>query len=314
MSSSLPKIATVVGSGTMGPGIAATLARAGVVVRVYDISDQAIENAKASYAMVNGVLETVGTPKSEGGSVSFGTDLAESVADTELVIEAIPERLELKKTLLSELEGGLVGDDVIIASNTSGIPITTMSEGMRVPGRLIGMHWSNPPHLIPMIEVIPGAATDPALVERLVAIVKAFDYVPVVEKETPGFVENRVLYAILRECLDLLEKGIVTPEGLDACVKWGIGYKLSVVGPTRLLDMAGLDIYKAVSSYLNADLADRKDTPAMIEEKIAAGTLGFKTGGGMYEYDSPEAVAEKRKEIITGLVAARKTLSSIPNV
>ena len=311
---SLPAIAAVIGSGTMGPGIAATLARAGVVVRVYDISDQAIEAAKSSYGMVSGVLETVGTPKSDGGSVDFGTDLAAAVAGAELVIEAIPERLELKKSLLSELEGGLVGDDVIIASNTSGIPITTMAEGMRVPGRLIGMHWSNPPHLIPMIEVIPGDATDPALVDKLVDIVKAFDYVPVVEKETPGFVENRVLYAILRECLDLLEKGIVTPEGLDACVKWGIGYKLSVIGPTRLLDMAGLDIYKAVSSYLNADLADGKGTPAMIEEKIEAGTLGFKTGGGMYEYDGPEAIAEKRKEIVTGLIAARKTLSSIPNV
>jgi len=312
--SSLPKIATVIGSGTMGPGIAATLARAGVVVRLYDISDQAIENAKASYEMVNGVLEAVATPKSDGGSVAFGTDLAEAVAGTELVIEAIPERLELKQALLSQLEDGLVSDDVIIASNTSGIPITDMAAGMRVPGRLIGMHWSNPPHLIPMIEVIPGGTTDPALVERLVGIVKAFDYVPVVEKETPGFVENRVLYAILRECLHLLEEGIVTPEGLDACVKWGIGYKLSVIGPTRLLDMAGLDIYKAVSSYLNADLADRKDTPPMIEEKIAAGTLGFKTGSGMYEYDGPEAVAAKRKEIVTGLIAARKTLSSIPNV
>lgn len=310
----LPSIAAVIGSGTMGPGIAATLARAGVVVRVYDISDQAIDAAIASYGIVNGVLEAVGTPTAEGGSVDFGTDLAAAVAGAELIIEAIPERLELKRSLLQQLEDGLVGDDTIIASNTSGIPITTMAEGMRLPGRLIGMHWSNPPHLIPMIEVIPGEATDPALVDKLVSIVTAFDYVPVVEKETPGFVENRVLYAILRECLDLLEKGIVTPEGLDACVKWGIGYKLSVVGPTRLLDMAGLDIYKAVSSYLNADLADGKGTPAMIEDKIAAGTLGFKTGGGMYEYDGPDAVAEKRREIVTGLIAARKTLSSIPNV
>ncbi|MFT4028364.1 MAG: 3-hydroxyacyl-CoA dehydrogenase NAD-binding domain-containing protein [Protaetiibacter sp.] len=312
--SSLPAIATVIGSGTMGPGIAATLARAGVVVRLYDISEAAIENAKASYAMVNGVLETVGTPKAEGGSVSFGIDLAAAVTGSEFIIEAIPERLELKQQLFEQLEGGLIGDDVIIASNTSGIPITTMAKGMRVPGRLIGMHWSNPPHLIPMIEVIPGEATDPTLVDELVGIVTAFDYVPVVEKETPGFVENRVLYAILRECLDLLERGIVTPEGLDACVKWGIGYKLSVIGPTRLLDMAGLDIYKAVSGYLNADLADRKDTPPLVDEKIAAGTLGFKTGSGMYEYDGPEAVAAKRGEIITGLVAARKTLSSIPNV
>ncbi|MDQ1124496.1 3-hydroxyacyl-CoA dehydrogenase NAD-binding domain-containing protein [Microbacterium trichothecenolyticum] len=310
--STLPAIASVIGSGTMGPGIAATLARAGVAVRVYDISDEAIARATAMVDVVQGVLDAVGTPPTAGGSVSFGTDLAEAVADSELIIEAIPERLELKYALLADLEN-LVGDDVIIASNTSGIPISTMAEKMRVPGRLIGMHWSNPPHLIPMIEVIPGRQTDEALVGVLVSMVEAFGYVPVVEKEIPGFVENRVLYAVLRECLALLEEGIVTPEGLDACVKWGIGYKLSVVGPTRLLDMAGLDIYKAVSSYLNEDLATTSGTPALIEDKIAAGRLGFKSEGGMYDY-GPGEVDATRKDILTGLIAARKTLSSIPVV
>lgn len=310
--STLPTIASVIGSGTMGPGIAATLARAGVTVRVYDISDEAIERATAMFGVVEKVLDAVGTERTPGGSVTFGTDLAEAVTGSELIIEAIPERLELKYALLDDLEQ-LVGDDVVIASNTSGIPISTMAEKMRVPGRLIGMHWSNPPHLIPMIEVIPGERTDADLVDRLVAIVEAFGYVPVVEKEIPGFVENRVLYAILRECLALLEEGIVTPEGLDACVKWGIGYKLSVVGPTRLLDMAGLDIYKAVSGYLNQDLAATSGTPKLVEDKIAAGRLGFKTEGGMYEY-GPGDVDATRKDILTGLIAARKTLSAIPVV
>jgi 3-hydroxybutyryl-CoA dehydrogenase/5-formyl-3-hydroxy-2-methylpyridine 4-carboxylate dehydrogenase len=310
--STLPTIASVIGSGTMGPGIAATLARAGVAVRVYDISDEAIERATAMFGVVENVLDAVGTERTPGGSVTFGTDLAEAVAGSELIIEAIPERLELKYALLDDLEQ-LVGDDVVIASNTSGIPISTMAEKMRVPGRLIGMHWSNPPHLIPMIEVIPGEKTDADLVGRLVAIVEAFGYVPVVEKEIPGFVENRVLYAILRECLALLEEGIVTPEGLDACVKWGIGYKLSVVGPTRLLDMAGLDIYKAVSGYLNQNLAATSGTPKLVEDKIAAGRLGFKTEGGMYEY-GPGDVDATRKDILTGLIAARKTLSAIPVV
>lgn len=312
--SSLPKIATVLGSGTMGPGIAATLARVGVTVRLYDISDQAIENAKANYEMVNGVLAAVGSPSGPGGSVSFGTDLAEAVKDSELLIEAIPEDLELKQQLLAQLEDGLIGDDVIFASNTSGIPITAIAGDAKVPGRVVGMHWSNPPHLIPMIEVIPGEATEPGIVGRLIEIIEAFNYTPVLEKEIAGFVENRILYAILRESLYLLEQGIVTPEGLDACVKWGIGYKLSVIGPTRLLDMAGLDIYAAVSGYLNKELDNSTETPQFIKDKLKAGMLGFKTQGGMYEYDGPDAVAAKRKEIVTGLVAARKTLSSIPNV
>jgi 3-hydroxyacyl-CoA dehydrogenase len=310
--SSLPSIVTVVGSGTMGPGIAATLARAGATVRLYDISDDAIARAEGAYGVVQGVLEAVDTPSAPGGSVTFGTDLEKALADTELIIEAVPEKLELKRQVLADLEAR-ISEKVIIATNTSGIPITTMAEGMTVPGRLIGMHWSNPPHLIPMIEIIPGAETDAALVEKLTDIVKSFDYVPVLEKEIPGFVENRVLYAILRECMALLEEGIVTPEGLDACVKWGIGYKLSVIGPTRLLDMAGLDIYQAVSTYLNKDLDASTDTPQLIKDKIAEGKLGFKSGAGMYEY-GPGEVDAKRKEIITGLIAARKTLSSIPNV
>ncbi|WP_378144625.1 3-hydroxyacyl-CoA dehydrogenase NAD-binding domain-containing protein [Cnuibacter sp. UC19_7] len=310
--SSLPSIATVVGSGTMGPGIAATLARAGVTVRLYDISADAIAKAEAAYGVVQNVLAAVDSPSAPGGSVTFGTDLDAALADTELIIEAVPEKLELKRSVLADLEAR-IGDDVIIATNTSGIPITTMAESMTVPGRLIGMHWSNPPHLIPMIEIIPGQATDEALVGKLTEIVKSFNYVPVLEKEIAGFVENRVLYAILRECMALLEEGIVTPEGLDACVKWGIGYKLSVIGPTRLLDMAGLDIYQAVSSYLNKELDASTETPQLIKDKIAAGQLGFKSGGGMYEYGEGDVDA-KRKEIITGLIAARKTLSSIPNV
>lgn len=310
--SNLPSIATVVGSGTMGPGIAATLARAGVTVRLYDISAEAIARAEAAYGVVQGVLEAVDSPSAPGGSVSFGTDFAEAIDGAELIIEAVPERLDLKQKVLADLEAG-IGDDVIIATNTSGIPITTMAQTMTVPGRLIGMHWSNPPHLIPMIEIIPGEATDPALVDKLIDIVKAFNYVPVLEKEIAGFVENRVLYAILRECMALLDEGIVTPEGLDACVKWGIGYKLSVIGPTRLLDMAGLDIYQAVSGYLNKELDVSTETPKLIQDKIADGKLGFKSGAGMYEY-GPGEVDAKRTEIITGLIAARKTLSSIPNV
>lgn len=308
----LPATATVVGSGTMGPGIAATLARAGVSVRLYDISDDAIAAAKASYQTVQGVLDAVGTTAGDGGGVEFGTDLDAALEGTELVIEAVPEKLELKRQVLAQIEER-VGDDVLITTNTSGIPITTMAEELRVPGRFIGMHWSNPPHLIPMIEVIPGEQTTDDAVQRVVGIVEAFAYVPVVEKEIAGFVENRVLYAILRECLAMLEEGIVTPEGMDACVKWGIGYKLSVIGPTRLLDMAGLDIYKAVSSYLNAELDASTATPRLIEEKVAAGQLGFKAGGGMYQYGDGEVDA-KRKDIVAGLIAARKTLSSIPSV
>jgi 3-hydroxyacyl-CoA dehydrogenase len=309
---SLPKIATVIGSGTMGPGIAATLARAGIEVRVYDVSDEALARAEKMYQFATNVLESVGSTSAPGGSTVFLSDIAAALEGTGFVIEAVPERIELKRSVLAQIEA-LVGDDVIISTNTSGIPITEMADSLSVPGRFIGMHWSNPPHLIPMIEVIPGKLTDANVVSDLVDIVNAFGYHPVVENEIAGFVENRVLYAILRECVALVEAGIVTQEALDACVKWGIGYKLAVVGPMRLLDMAGLDIYQSVSSYLNKELDNGAGTPKMITDMIADGKLGFKTEGGMYSY-GPGEVDSTRADIVAGFVAVRKALATTNSV
>ena len=130
---------------------------------------------------------------------------------------------------------------------------------MTDPGRVVGMHWSNPPHVIPVIEVIAGARTSPDVVERLRAMIDDLGLVPVrVQRDVPGFVENRVLYAIMRECLALVDDGVISAEELDTCVKWGIGFKLAVIPPLQLLDVAGLDIYNAVGSYLN-----RISTPAV---------------------------------------------------
>ncbi|PPG31219.1 3-hydroxyacyl-CoA dehydrogenase NAD-binding domain-containing protein [Pseudoclavibacter sp. RFBB5] len=309
---SIPSIATVVGSGIMGPGIAAVLARAGASVRVYDISTEALERAAAGLNLANTVLDQLGSDSVEGGSVEFLSDLGAALADSQFIVEAVPEKLELKKRVLAEIEA-TVAPTAIIATNTSGIPITTMAEGMLEPGRFIGMHWSNPPHLIPMIEVIKGEQTRDEIQDELVAIVYAFGYEAVIERETPGFVENRILYAIMRECLALVDEGIVTQEALDVCVKWGIGYKLSVVGPMRLLDMAGLDTYENVSGYLNSELDNSQSTSELISRLTAEGRLGMKSGGGLFEYGEGE-VAAKRAAIVQGLVAARKALSSVESV
>ena len=181
---------------------------------------------------------------------------------------------------------------------------------MKHPARFVGMHWSNPPHLIPMIEVVPGEQTAAGTTESITGIIHAFGYEAVTEKEVPGFVENRILYAILRECLSLVERGVVSEADMDTCVKWGIGYKLAVIGPMRLLDMAGLDIYSSVASYLNPDLSASTEVPEMIKERVAAGQLGMKTLGGIYPY-TQEQVAERRAEIAKGLIAVRKTLSAL---
>ena len=128
-----------------------------------------------------------------------------------------------------------------------------------------------------------------------------------VKKDVPGFVENRVLYALLRECIDLVEQGVIEPIDLDTCVSWGIGYKLSVIGPMALLDTAGLDIYEAVGTYLNKELCQRNDVSSLIKDKTKAGKLGMKSGSGVFSYKKDQ-VAALRTDRARSLVAVRKAL------
>jgi 3-hydroxyacyl-CoA dehydrogenase len=298
--------AAVIGTGTMGPGMGAVLARAGIETALYDVSAEALERARRGAELAAGVLERLEAPKSDDGSLRFEPDLAAALDGAEFVLEAVPEKLELKHEVFPQFEAH-AGPDAILASNTSGIPITRIASVCERPERVVGMHWSNPPHLIPMIEVIPGEQTSQETVDAASELVRRFGYHPVVEKEVPGFVENRILYAIMRECLDLVDRGIIDPEGLDLNVRWGIGYKLAVIGPMELLDMAGLDIYNAVGSYLNQDLSTSGEVSSTIRGLIDDGRLGMKTGGGIYDY-TPEQIEELRARRAQKLVAVRKAL------
>jgi 3-hydroxybutyryl-CoA dehydrogenase/5-formyl-3-hydroxy-2-methylpyridine 4-carboxylate dehydrogenase len=290
----------------MGPGMGAVLARAGIETALYDVSSEALERAKAAVELAEGVLERLEAPKEDGGSLRLEGELAAALEGADVVLEAVPEKLELKHEVFPQLEQH-VADDAILASNTSGIPITKIAAVCKHPERVVGMHWSNPPHLIPMIEVIPGEQTEQRVVDDACKLIRRFGYHPVVEKEVPGFVENRILYAILRECLDLVDRGIIDPEGLDLNVRWGIGYKLAVIGPMELLDMAGLDIYDAVGSYLNQDLSTSGEVSSTIRDRIAEGKLGMKTGSGIYDY-TPEQIGQLRGQRAAKLVAVRKAL------
>jgi len=301
--------AAVIGLGTMGPGMAARLARGGVTVSVHDTSAAAVERAKEQIGLAEAVLDRLGiAPPAEGpGAISFHDTLAGAVAGADLVIENVPENLEIKANLYRTLDP-LVPSDTIVASDTSGMPITELQRFLSNPARLVGMHWSNPPHIIPMIEVIAGEKTAPAVTAAVIALIRRLGLLPVVvKKDVPGFVENRILYAVMREAVDLVEKGVVDPEDLDTCVSWGIGYKLAVVGPMALLDMAGLDIYRSVASYLNAELSDRKDVAALVTEKTDAGKFGLKSGEGLFRY-TPEEIKTLQAERARKLVATRRAL------
>ena len=282
--------AAVVGIGTMGPGIATTLARGGLQVTCFDVSAEQLRKARSDFP-----------------GLKFDDDLGRAVKDAGLVVEAVPEKLELKQLVFRELEK-LAPAGAILASNTSGIPITRLQEAVSGKGRVVGLHWSNPPHIIPVVEVIAGAHTDAAVLQEARQLIARCGLMPiVVQKDVPGFVHNRLLYAILREAVSLVEKGVVAPEQLDECFKWSLGLKLSVIGPMELLDVAGLDIYQAVAGYLNAELDNGAGVPRYISERTAQKKLGMKTGEGIYRY-SPEAAERLRAERAAKLAAVLRAL------
>jgi 3-hydroxybutyryl-CoA dehydrogenase/5-formyl-3-hydroxy-2-methylpyridine 4-carboxylate dehydrogenase len=290
----------------MGPGMGAVLARAGLQVALYDVNAEALEKAKGTAKIAAGVLDRLEVAD-RGGVLRFEGDLTAACDGADVVVEAIPEKLELKQQVLGELEG-LIRDDTIIASNTSGIPITKIADGLQHPERVVGWHWSNPPQLIPMNEIIVGEKTAPEVTAAIEQLTRDIGYEPVtLKKEVPGFVENRVLYAIMRECLALLDEGVVDAEGLDLCVKWGIGYKLAVVPPIQLLDMAGLDIYTSVASFLNADLSNESGISKTATDLRDQGRLGIKSGGGFFDY-TPERIQELGAQRAGKLVGVRKVL------
>jgi 3-hydroxybutyryl-CoA dehydrogenase/5-formyl-3-hydroxy-2-methylpyridine 4-carboxylate dehydrogenase len=286
----------------------------GIEARLTDIKPDILERAHGTVEGVLGILQQGGFISAQQAAsarprIQFTLDLATALHDADFIIEAIPERLDVKQRFFADAERQ-IPPNAILASNTSGIPITELGKAVTRPERVVGMHWSNPPHLIPVIEVIRGAHTSDETVEATRRLVERLDMIPVrVRRDVPGFVENRILYAIMREALHLLEEGIASAEDIDTVVKWGIGYKLAVIGPLELLDVAGLDVYHSVASYLNADLSSRRDVSPLIRQKVEAGELGIKSGRGMFAY-APEQIPQLMQRRMRLLLASRRALST----
>jgi 5-formyl-3-hydroxy-2-methylpyridine 4-carboxylate dehydrogenase len=302
----------VLGAGTMGPGMSAVFAIHGFEVRVRDVGPELLDRARATVDAVCNVLIGGGMltrEEADAGKtrIRYTLDGAEAVRGAGLVLESVPERLDIKRAVLAEAEQH-AAPEAILASNTSGIPITELGKAVARPERVVGMHWSNPPHLIPVIEVIKGERTSDATVAAARQIVERLGMLPVlVKRDVPGFVENRILYAIMREALHLYEEGIASAEDIDTITKWGIGYKLAVIGPLELLDVAGLDIYHSVAAYLNAELNSRRDVSPLIRRKVEAGELGLKTGRGLFAYE-PDQIPVLMQRRMRRLLASRKAL------
>lgn len=299
MENAIKRVA-IAGAGTMGATIAQVFAQAGYNVVLYDISDNSLSRGISIIEtnqknLIDSGLLTKEDAEQSLGRIQFTTDL-NTFNCADLVIEAVIENIGVKHELLEKISS-IVSEEAIIATNTSGLSITEIAKAVSNKKRFAGMHWWNPPHLIPLIEIIKGEETSQETVDELIRISKSLNKKPVlVKKDILGFIGNRLQYALLREALYLLEQGVATAEDIDNAMKYGLGLRYSALGPIETVDLGGVDIFNNVGSYLFAALDDSKEVPKVLREIYEQGNLGIKTGKGFFDYsnDKGEEVLKKR--------------------
>jgi 3-hydroxybutyryl-CoA dehydrogenase len=223
------------------------------------------------------------------------------MASAQFVIEAIPEVLELKHRLYAALTT-LLADDAILASNTSGFPPDQLVAPLRAKERFLIAHFWNPPHMIPLVEVVPGTATAPEVTQQTAALMSAIGMEPVVlAKAIPGFVGNRLQFAVLREALNIVRSGAATPDVVDRVMKASLGRRWGIVGPLEGADMGGLDTFLDISAHLMPELAKDEEVLELLRQQVEAGRVGVRSGAGFYEWDDAHLaqVKEGRKRVIS---------------
>ena len=286
-----PRSAAIIGAGTMGLGVAECFAAAGIEVRLTDATPELAREAKErlverarGHAEAGLVPETV-VERAEG--VTAAGDAREAAGGAELVFEAVPEDIGLKEEILGACSEAATVEAVIV-SNTSSLPMDELSRFVEPRGRFCGMHWFNPPEWTPGIEVIPAAASDPEVVERLVGFLRGIGKRPAVVGDGPGFVANRIQNALFLEAVRCVEEGLASPQEVDEVVRSCFGFRLPFFGPFQIADMAGLDVYENVLDVLKEGLGDRFEAPQELRELVEQGRTGTKSGAGFLRYSDEE--------------------------
>ena len=297
---------SVIGAGLMGHGIAQVFASKNYNVHLLDVKDgllsKAVENIRLNLSMM--AREGVGL-ESEIETIirriKTTTDMGVATSDAQLVIEAIPENLELKQKVFQELDQ-LCPPKAILATNTSVLSITEVAAKARRRERILGTHFWNPPYMIPLVEVIKGKETSEEAIETTYRLLKNAGKHPVkVLKDVPGFVGNRLQHALWREAISIVENGIADPATVDDVIKKGFGIRLPVLGPLENADMIGLDLTLAIHDYI-LKYVDSSPVPSpLLIEKVEKGELGFKTGQGFQSW-SAEQAQKSRKNLSEYLI------------
>ncbi len=304
----------VLGTGTMGHGIAQLCAQAGLMVNMYGRSDESLErgfngiNKDLSLLLSNNRI----TEKESEIAISRikGVKTLEEACDgVQLVVECLAEKIDLKMDVFKHLDS-LCPKDVILASSTSGLSPSKIAEETKNPERTLVAHFWNPPQLIPLVELVPGNKTSSKTIEKTMQWIEALGKKPVkMNKECPGFIGNRLQFALLREALYIVEQGYAAPEDVDIAIEYSFGRRLPVTGPLRSADLGGLDVFNSISAYLFKDLCNQTEPFKLLSDSVSEGKLGTKGGAGIYDWTADEisSIQKKRNELLMYFLDADKS-------
>lgn len=298
----------VVGAGRLGHAIAQVFLAAGHQVALYDPDAEILAQASSQIADVFGLLEQ---DPDLLLNLSLYEDLPSAVIDADAVIEAVPEKLELKRDIFVELSR-LTKPSAILATNTSALPIGEIAKGNKDAHRIIGTHFWNPPYLVRLVEVIESELTAAAVVDQCMKLLDGIRMKPVhVKRDIPGFIGNRLQHAMKREAIALVADGVCDAETIDTVVKHGFGSRLAVLGPLEQSDMVGLDLTLDILGTLYPTLDNTSDSPALLVDKVRKGELGMSVGKGFREW-TPESARKVRDDLTKFLVASAKARDEEP--
>lgn len=293
------------GAGLMGASMAQIFARWGYHVTMYDVAAGSIEKGKALAEINQRVLVEQGEVSAEQ-SREFLSRMAytmemDAFKEADFVVEAIIENMDVKLDFWKKVSD-LAPEDIVLTTNTSGLSITKIAKAVSNPGRFCGMHWINPPHIVPLVEIIEGAETEKQALDITRDVAVSVHKHPVtVHSDPSGFLLNRLQFAVLREALHIVEKGYASPKDVDDVMKYGLGMRYSCIGPFETADLGGLDTFYRIADYLFADLSDAKEVHKKLAGLYAEGAFGTKTGRGFYDYSdggAERAIAKRDKNFL----------------
>jgi 3-hydroxybutyryl-CoA dehydrogenase len=281
----------VIGAGTMGSGIAEVAARAGINVALYDVASELVERGLGSITKsLSRAVEKGKLDQAKADVIKTRVRPASSLDETasaDLVIEAIPEDLQLKKRLFADLSSKSA--EAILATNTSSLSVTEIAAAARDPSRVIGLHFFNPPPIMQLLEIVTAEQTSEETIARSRAFAARVDKTAIVVRDSPGFATSRLGIVIGMEAIRMLESGVASAEDIDRAME--LGYK-HPMGPLKLTDLVGLDVRLAIAEHLTRELGPQFTPPPLLRRLVRAGKLGKKTGEGFYRWIDGEAVAK----------------------